>query len=43
VLAGSDAFRKAKRSEWGTLPVLGYWGYDHIREIAEHRLVKHVA
>jgi hypothetical protein len=43
LLAGADALRKAKRSEWGTLPVLGFWGYDHIREIAEQRLVKHVA
>ena len=43
LLSGADALRKAKRSEWGTLPVLGYWGYGHIREIAEHRLAKHVA
>jgi hypothetical protein len=43
LLAGADAVRKAKRSEWGTLPVLGYWAYDHIREIAEHRLAQHVA
>jgi hypothetical protein len=43
LLAGADAVRKAKRSEWGTLPVLGFWGYDHIRNLAEHRLVQHVA
>jgi hypothetical protein len=43
LLSGADALRKAKRGEWGTLPVLGYWGYDHIRDIAEHLLVKHVA
>ncbi len=43
LLSGADALRKAKRTEWGSLPVLGYWGYDHIREIAEHRLAKHVA
>ena len=43
LLAGAEAVRKAKRSEWGTFPVLSYWGYGHIREIAEHQLVRHVA
>ena len=43
VLTGANAVRKAKRSEWGTMPVLGYWGYEHIREVAELRLAQHVA
>ena len=43
LLCGADALRKAKREEWGTLPVLGYWGYGHIKETAEYLLVKHVA
>ena len=36
VLYGSAPVREAR--EWVKLPVLGYWGYDFIRELAEARL-----
>jgi len=40
ILRGADAIREAKREEWGTLPVLGTWGYNFIRTLAEAKLEK---
>jgi len=38
VLQGAEPVREALVSEWGTLPVLEFWGYDFIAELAEARL-----
>jgi hypothetical protein len=38
ILRGAEPLRPARDDEWGTLPVLGYWGYDFISELAEHHL-----
>lgn len=38
VLRGADTLRSARRSEWGTLPELGFWGSDFIIQLAEHHL-----
>ena len=35
ILNGAHALRPAHRTEWGTLPVLGYWGSDFIVSLAE--------
>lgn len=37
VLRGAQAIRRADPSEWGRYPVLGFWGYDYIKQLAEHR------
>jgi len=36
LLRGADVLRPAQRDEWGKFPVLGYWGYDFIRQLAIH-------
>jgi len=38
LLRGAQSIRVAGRSEWGKWPVLGFWGYDYIKDLAEHRL-----
>jgi hypothetical protein len=38
VLRGADSLRSARRSEWGALPVLGFWGSDFIIQLAERSL-----
>jgi len=40
LLAGADALRPARQSEWGKWPVLGVWGYDYIQTLANHHLLK---
>jgi hypothetical protein len=35
LLSGAQPMRRAHREEWGKLPVLGFWGYDHIISLAE--------
>ena len=42
VLSGARRLREAHREEWGKLPVLGFWGYDFIQQLAERHL-GHVA
>jgi len=39
VLEGARSIRPASREEWGQFPVLGYWGYDFIRSLAEQHLL----
>ena len=39
ILRGATPVREALVTEWGKLPVLGYWGYDYIQVIAEQKLV----
>jgi hypothetical protein len=34
ILCGADAVRVATREEWGTLPVLGCWGWNYIQKLA---------
>jgi hypothetical protein len=43
VLLGVAPIREASQKEWGTLPVLGYWGYDFIQQLAEQRFSGRVA
>ena len=38
VLRGIVSIRTAEPAEWGTLPVLGYWGFDFILQLANERL-----
>ena len=38
VLSGASHVREARRDEWGTMPVLSVWGYNHIRQLAEAKL-----
>jgi hypothetical protein len=38
VLLGASYLRDASAHDWGTLPVLGYWGTDFISSLAETRL-----
>jgi hypothetical protein len=35
LLCGADAVRVARQDEWGTRPVLAYWAYGFIEELAE--------
>lgn len=35
VLRGAQTVLPARRDERGTLPVLGFWGYDFIQSLAE--------
>jgi hypothetical protein len=42
ILRGAIPIRAATPEEWGTLPVLGYWGYDFIQSLAS-RLHTHGA
>ena len=38
VLRGIASVRPATRDEWGTLPVLGIWGFNFISLLANKRL-----
>jgi hypothetical protein len=38
VLRGAETLREARKEEWGTLPVLGFWGYDFIQQLAQQHL-----
>lgn len=38
ILDGARSVRVAREDEWGTLPVLAYWGYDAIQRLAEAKL-----
>ena len=38
ILRGAEPVREARRDEWGTLPVLGFWGYDFIEQLAQQHL-----
>jgi hypothetical protein len=38
VLRGAEPLREARKEEWGTLPVLGFWGYDFIQQLAQQHL-----
>lgn len=38
LLRGALPVRRARKEEWGTIPVLGFWGYDYIAELATHHL-----
>jgi hypothetical protein len=38
LLQGVVSVRPATRAEWGTLPVLSYWGFDFISQLADARL-----
>lgn len=40
VLSGVTTLRLARQDEWGRLPVLGYWSYDYIQQLAENRFVQ---
>ncbi|UTG93649.1 Imm26 family immunity protein [Geobacter sulfurreducens] len=40
ILRGAESIREAQRDEWGTLPVLGTWGYNFICKLAEAKLEK---
>lgn len=40
ILTGADPVRPATPDEWGEFPVLGYWGFDFIKELAEEKLVR---
>jgi hypothetical protein len=35
LLRGADAIRVAREDEWGTRPVLQYWGYRYIEQLAD--------
>jgi hypothetical protein len=35
VLIGADIVRVAREDEWGTRPVLQYWSYGYIEQLAE--------
>lgn len=37
ILSGCKPVRLAKKTEWGKLPVISYWGYGFIQELAEYR------
>ena len=38
LLRGAEPVRNARRDEWGSRPVLGFWGYDFIQQLAQERL-----
>jgi hypothetical protein len=38
ILLGAQSVRAARPDEWGAVPVLRYWGYNVIRELADARL-----
>jgi hypothetical protein len=38
LLRGANTLRPARKSEWHTFPVLGYWGYDFIVQLAKYHL-----
>jgi len=38
ILRGSLPVRRASKKEWGQLPVLGTWGYNFIKSLAESKL-----
>jgi len=40
LLNGAEPVRVATRDEWGTIPALGFWGYDFIQQLAEARMVQ---
>jgi hypothetical protein len=35
VVRGAQTVRPARRDEWGSLPILGFWGYDFIQSLAD--------
>jgi hypothetical protein len=37
LLRGVESLRPARRDEWGTKPILAYWGYDFIEQLANER------
>ncbi len=43
ILCGASHIRDARPDEWGTLPVLGFWGTDFIVSLANHHLIAKVA
>jgi hypothetical protein len=43
ILRGSSPIRRASKAEWGQLPVLGMWGYDFIKLLAESKLGQRIA
>ena len=43
ILCGAAHVRDAQPNEWGTLPVLGYWGTDFIVTLADYHLAARVA
>ena len=40
ILNGVEPVRPATPHEWGKLPVLGFWGFEYIRPLAEVLLMK---
>jgi hypothetical protein len=40
LLVGAEPSRLATPSEWGTLPVLSFWGYNFTQSLAERTLVR---
>jgi hypothetical protein len=43
LLEGAKTLRKAKRTEWETMPVLSLWTWNYVVEVAEDRLASNVA
>jgi hypothetical protein len=43
ILRGAEPVRDARRDEWGSLPVLGFWGYDFIQQLAQQHLQRGAA
>ena len=40
LLRGADAIAPLPQEQWGSLPVLGYWGYTVIQDLADGRFSK---
>jgi hypothetical protein len=40
LMRGAQHLRIAKPADLGSYPVLGFWGYDFIRQLAEELLVR---
>lgn len=38
LLRGAEPVRDARRDEWGSHPLLGFWGYDFIQQLAQQHL-----
>ena len=38
MLRGVEPVRNARPDEWGSLPVLGFWGFDFIQQLAQQHL-----
>lgn len=43
ILRGAEPVRDARRDEWGSLPVLSFWGYDFIQQLAQQHLQRGAA